>query len=81
MPGRYRLLLLRNVNVQREPFTVKSVIVTAGQGFTDNAGEFHPWGQELKIAEGPELEQLLADEKVRIDDRMKGLFETQSEQK
>lgn len=48
---------------------MKPVIVTAGEGFTDAGGVFHPWGQELPWAEGPELEQLIADGMVRLDDR------------
>jgi hypothetical protein len=47
------------------------VIVTAGEGFTDLAGEFHPWGQELTWPDTPERAKLLTDGTLREDDRMK----------
>jgi hypothetical protein len=45
------------------------VIVLAGEGFTDLAGVFHPWGQELRWPDTPERADLLLTGKIRVDDR------------
>lgn len=51
-----------------EPVTVR-LITMKGDGFTDGAGQQHPWGHEFAMAAGAELDQLLADGVVRVDDR------------
>lgn len=44
--------------------------VIAINSFTDNEGEWHPYGQEFDEPDGPRLDGWLKDGTVRVDDRM-----------
>lgn len=43
--------------------------VIAVDSFTDDSGEFHPYGHEFSMADSPERERLLKAGTIREDDR------------
>jgi hypothetical protein len=45
--------------------------VIAVESFTDDAGDFHPYGQEFTMADTPERAELLQAGTIREDDRFR----------